>query len=362
MNGRDGSVCCLSLLDEKDLEGIVGVGVLLLSDLGDTVSAGSSLVLGKSGRVLREPTMPLRASVVFVSSCTRQGNDIPKAVPVKFRWLRPWRVRVLGLECGQNLLSRVGQFLNRKLDNSDATGGKWRISQSFEVWCVDECWQEPESQSVASCDCFDNASETCCVLGSRKVSFGFSKICKCGFCKVIGDIDKLHIRELWGIASFLASKINQDEAEKIIKHFGFLAPISEVGWVKEAHYQNLPKSYRKSKRQKATENIYKLKGELLEEMVKEKPIRNILYHPVSQFIWKVVIICFFIIELVINVGSIDSNTSGENINLITFFFLYFLFMVFVKVWRLPPFDEKSKLRRNAKARKLSEWKDIFRKG
>lgn len=274
MNGRDGSVCCLSLLDEKDLEGIVGVGVLLRSErsaLG--VAAGGyelwsdpSFVLGKSGRALREPKIPLRASVVFVYGYAERGSDVYKAVPVKFRRLRPWRARVLGMEWGQNLLSEFGRFLNGKLEGSDvncAQEGSSEdinyINMDFEVWCVDEYQQVSQCQSVGSNDGFNSDSEICCILNSCNISLGFSKVCRCGFREIISNIDELHIENLWEIAGLLAHRINYNKENKFIKHFGFLVPESEIKWVKATHYQkNLPELYRTSQKSKSIENTSKI--------------------------------------------------------------------------------------------------------
>lgn len=231
MSGYDRGACCLSLLDEKDLEGIVGVGVLLLSDLGNTVSAGSSFVLGKSGRALRELTMSRRASVVFVSNCTRQGSDVSKAVPVKVRWLQPWRVRVFGLKVGQNLLSEFSRFLNEKLGSSAMNcvqDGSYEdesyINDNFEVWCVDECWQESQHRSVGSKDSSYSASEICYASSSNSISLGCSEKCVCGFKDIIEEKSEKNIENLWEIAGFLAHKINYSRGDSSIRHFGLLVP------------------------------------------------------------------------------------------------------------------------------------------
>ena len=274
MSGRDRSTCCLALLDEKDLEGIVGVGVLLRSERsalgvatgGYELWSDPSFVLGKSGRALREPKIPLRASVVFVSGYAEQGSDVYKAVPVKFRLLRPWRARVLGMDWGQNLLSEFGRFLNGKLDGSDvncAQEGSSEdinyISKDFEVWCIGEYKQVSQCQSVGSNDGFNSGSETCYISNSCNISLGFSKVCRCGFREIISNMNELHIENLWEIAGFLAHKIYYGRTQKSIRHFGFLVPASETKWVKVAHYQkNLPEPYRKALKSKVRENISKI--------------------------------------------------------------------------------------------------------
>ena len=43
--------CFLALLGEKDFEGIAGIGVLLRSDPGNLMTAGSRFLLRKSSRV-----------------------------------------------------------------------------------------------------------------------------------------------------------------------------------------------------------------------------------------------------------------------------------------------------------------------
>lgn len=123
MSGSDSSASCLALLGQQDFE---GVGVLFWSDLGDVATAESRFELGKSGCVLRETTKPPRASVMsfgasvgFISGCAEQRSDVHKAIPVKFRWLRTWRVRVFDFGCAQSLQSEFGQFLNINQDSWD---------------------------------------------------------------------------------------------------------------------------------------------------------------------------------------------------------------------------------------------------
>ena len=256
--------CCLGMLDEKVLEGIDGVGVLLRSERGafdDTTGVSElwlnpSFVLGKSGRQLREPKMPLRASVVFVSVCAEPGSDVRKAVPVTFRRLRPWRAKVFGLECGQNRLSEFGKFLNKKLGSSDvncAQKGSSEdlsyINQVLETWCVDKCWLKSECQSVSSNNNVDSNSKICRVSSNHGVSISCSEVCLCGFKTIVGDMKKQNIENLWEIAGFLVYKINYNKEDRSIKHFGFLVSESEIEWVKVQHYQrNLSKSYRKAQK------------------------------------------------------------------------------------------------------------------
>lgn len=92
MSGCNGSACCLALLEENDSEVIVGVAVLLRNERralgvvagGYELWSDPSFVLGKSGRALREPKIPLRASVVFAFSCPRQRSKKHNEVSFTF--------------------------------------------------------------------------------------------------------------------------------------------------------------------------------------------------------------------------------------------------------------------------------------
>lgn len=214
MSGRSGSHSCLVLPDKKDLSGIVGVGVLLHSYSSASVNAKS----GSSSEDI--PTY--RASIVFVSQCIEQDNDVYKAVRItQYKRLQPGRVRTLGLGLGQNLMSRTGRWLNKRLSNSltnyspaSSLTGQSLSKIEFKVWCVDERQEKFENKSSKN-------------EKNRKVSFNYNDKCECSYIEIFKTIDEQDEKILWEIAGFLAKKIAERDCI-FLEHFGFLMSSCEA--------------------------------------------------------------------------------------------------------------------------------------
>lgn len=95
MSRGDSSSCCLRLGDEKYLEDIVGVGVLLRSDRGSALSYEDvRFVLNSRSRQIKKPWMNLVGSVVLVADGKVRNGQRGKCVGVGFWWLKPWMARV----------------------------------------------------------------------------------------------------------------------------------------------------------------------------------------------------------------------------------------------------------------------------
>lgn len=206
MIGCFGSDSCLVLPNEKDLIEIMGVGVLLRSC--DNASASSTSEKGS------EDMQTYRASIVFVSECIEQVSDAHKAVSLtQYKRLQPNRVRFLGLCLGQNLMSKVGQWLNKRLSNSvinysQASSSDVQVMKKidFEVWYINGYQQEPKILESKN---------------TRSISFEYNEKCECSYIETFNHIDGQNERFLWEIAGFLIKKIGQRD-RILLEHFGFL--------------------------------------------------------------------------------------------------------------------------------------------
>ena len=139
----------------------------------------------------------------------------------QYKRLQPGRVIILGLGLGQNLMSRTGRWLNKRLSKSltnyspaSSLTGQSLSKIEFKVWCVDECQEKFEKKS-------SKKGKT------RKVSFDYNDECECSYIEIFKAIDDQDEKTLWEIAGFLAKKIDDRDCI-FLEHFGFLMSSCEA--------------------------------------------------------------------------------------------------------------------------------------
>ena len=363
-----GGACCLDLLNERDLERIVGVGVLLQHVNGGWASAGTEvsaetirIVLGSSEREVAKPWISLYASVVFVTDDASKVDERRRAVCVKFKKLWPRPVRVLGRKCGENIMNSVDWIFSgkgKKFEGDQASEtaplNDCQNKKSYEVWHVDKSWKG----RVYECgNCNRNEIDDVIEIEKKdddNYSINLCCICEKNCVANFMDAAEISVKDLWLNARCILSKINMRKNNKPLKHFGILVPESEIKWVKKAYYNNLPKSYRKAKKRQVQANIYKLEGELLEEKVRQRPIFSIWYHWPSRLIINILTILVSLILLTFNIAKVILIGSF----ILATAMLFYLFIRFiVKINFLEPFMGKYKKRKSARARRLLKWMD-----
>lgn len=360
-----GGACCLDLLNERDLEGIVGVGVLLQHVNGGWANAGTEvstetirIVLGSSEREVSKPWISLYASVVFVTDDASKVDETRRAVCVKFKKLWPRPVRVLGRKLGENIMNSVNWIFSRKGKRFEGDhtirsvqSNNFKKEKLYEVWHVDESWDGTVCErSGRNRTEVDSATES----GSQENSINLCCGCEWNCGAEFKDAIEASVKNLWLKARRILIKINVGKNDKPLRHFGIFVPINEIGWVKEAYYRNLTKPYRRARKKYVKENIYKLEGELLEEKVRNRPILNIWYSWPMRLIFNILTIIFLLLILTRNIAR---SIFISNLNLASIAFFYYIILFFVRINLLEPFMKKYRSRKAARARRLLKWMD-----
>ena len=304
----DSSSCYLRLGDEKDLEGIVGVGVLLqsvsdpLSDSGSVLSCEDvRFALNSRSKQVKKPWMNLVASVVLVADdkVIRNGQR-SKCVEVEFWWLKPWVARVLSENCLNKMSWCVIRKLNslfkkKKLQNCQKQDGS-TVKRAFMVWdradadllCCDESLNDAVEGEVSDSSQSEVVSETNGKkIDSVKLEYEI-RYC-CAESKLKNCDCNLKVAELWVEARSIAYKISMLKNESI-KHFGYLVPADEIKWVKAGYYRSLPKIYKKKFKNERKEKSSQYYADHLEEKARQNAWFRFWWHPVPQFLY----LCFIV--------------------------------------------------------------------
>ena len=313
IQGSSGS-SSLRLGDEKDLEGIVGVGVLLQSDSDQLPNLGSvfpcedvSFFLNSRGKQakksLEEPWMNLVPSVVLVADGkVKRDGQRSKCVKVEFWWLKPWMERFFSENCSNEMSWSVIKKLNsmfkrfnsvskkKKSQNCQKQGGS-TTKMAFMVWDRADldslCCYESLNDATVNKGSDSSQSEVVSETSGREIDSVELEyeIKYCCADSKLKDCDcNLKVAEFWVEARSIAYKISMLKNESI-KHFGYLVPADKIGWVKAGYYRSLPKDYRKKfkneKQKKSREHF----EDHLEEKARQNAWFRFWWHPVTQFLY-----------------------------------------------------------------------------
>ena len=382
MNRRNERVCCLGLLNEKVLEGVVGVGVLLQS-ISDPLSDDGAVLsyedvrfdLNSRSRQQKKPWMNLVGSVVLVADGeVRRNGQRSKCVGVEFWWLKPWMARVFS----ENCLNEMSWSVIRKLDGVSKKEKfqncqkqhSLRAKRAFEIWYLsgaDSLYFSKNLNDSTGVEGSDlRKGETASETSDREsdsaeieceIRYGFtdseSKDHNCD----------LKAADLWTEARSIAFQISMLKNESI-KHFGYLVPSDEIGWVKAGYYRSLPKAYKKKlKNQEKKSRRYF--ADHLEEKARRNAWFRVLWHPLTRLL----LVCYFgLIALVLFRIRVDRlNTILEDrfddltsVGAGLFALLIIVFLFTLLSWQILKRVKIFFFRKHIDAsrkRRLKEWQD-----
>lgn len=377
----------LRLGDEKDLEGIVGVGVLLrsisdpLSDLGSVFPCeGVRFFLNsrskQAKKPLEEPWMNLVASVVLVADGkVKRDGQRSKCVEVEFWWLKPWMERFFSENCSNEMSWGVNRQLNcvskkKKSQNCQKQDGS-TTKKAFMVWDradIDSlCCYESLNDATEDEGSDSSQSEVVSETSSREIDSVELEyeIKYCCADSKLKDCDcNLKVVELWAEARSIAYKISMLKNESI-KHFGYLVPADEIGWVKAGYYRSLPKIYKKKFKNEKKRKSRQYYADHLEEKARQNAWFRFWWHPVTQFLYlcftvSIALIVFFLrlVGFDTFIGDKYDDLSSVEAGLSAFFGIVVLFILLdkkvkeaIKFWSLRKKIDKSRKRR------LKNWKN-----
>ena len=290
--------------DEKGLEGIVGVGVLLWinSRYASSYEHVRFLLNSRSRQAKErseEPCMNLNASVVLVAEGKVKGDgQRSKCVEVEFWWLKPWMTRFFSENCSNEMSWSVIKQLNcvpkkNKSQNCQKQDGPTK-KKAFMVWdradvdslCCYESFNDATEDEGSDSSQSEVASET-----NGKESDSVKLECEIRYCCADSKLKDcgcdLKVADLWIEARSIAYKISMLN-DKTIKHFGYLVPADEIGWVKAGYYRSLPKAYKKKFKNERKNKSHQYYADHFEEKARQNAWFRFWWHPVTQLLY----LCF----------------------------------------------------------------------
>lgn len=306
MSACDRSACCLELPDKEDLAGIIGVGVLLRSVSDPLSDRGSGLfcedvrfVLNSRSKEVKKPLMNLVGSVVLVADNKVGIGQQSRCVRVKFWRLKPYVARFLS----ENCLNKLKDMFKEKESSYCQKQHSSTAKRVFEVWYLagdDSLWCDENLNDAAEDEGSDlSISETAAGTSDRE-SGSVKFECEIRYsCAEDCDCD-LKVVDLWAEARSVARKISMLQNESI-KHFGYLVPADEIGWVKAGYYRSLPKAYKKKFKKKRKKISKQYFADYLEEKARKNVGFRFWWHPMSRFLIFLVILIIAIRSF--NIGS-----------------------------------------------------------
>lgn len=388
MSGCGSSACCLALLDEKNLEEIDGVGVLLQSVSDSFSDRGYGLfckdahfVLNSRGRAVGKPWMNLAGSVILLKNCKNgvNGNggveQRSRCVRVGFWRLRPWEARVLPENCLNEiswcLIKKLnGLFKKKELQDCQKQHSS-TAKRAFKVWYLEDpdslCCDEGLNDSVEGEGSDSSQGEAVSETSSKEgdsVKFEYqvrykyadseSKDCGCD----------LKVADLWIEARSIAYKISMLK-DKTIKHFGYLVPVDEIGWVKAGYYRSLPKDYKKKFKNERKKKSRQYFADYLEEKARKNAWFRFWWHPLTQMLLRLFILLFAFIGLSIGLVKLDKILTDrfEDLTSVSaglFAFLVILFLLFLFGKKITKSENSFSFRKHtneSRKRRLKEWQD-----
>ena len=393
IQGNSGS-SSLRLGDEKDLEGIVGVGVLLQSDSDQLSNLGSvfpcedvSFFLNSRGKQakksLEEPWMNLVPSVVLVADGkVKRDGQRSKCVKVEFWWLKPWMERFFSENCSHEMSWSVIKKLNSMFKRFNSVSKK-KKSQNCQkqdgstTKMAFMVWDRADLDSLCCCESLNDAtvdegsdssqSEVVSETSGREIDSVELEyeIKYCCADSKLKDCDcNLKVAEFWVEARSIAYKISMLKNESI-KHFGYLVPADKIGWVKAGYYRSLPKDYRKKfkneKQKKSREHF----EDHLEEKARTNAWFRFWWHPFTRAILFSYIVVFALIIFTIWVDRLNEiliSTFEDFASIDAGLFALFgivalLALLILKIKKGTKTFRFSKNIEKSRKRRLERWRD-----
>ena len=391
MSGCGRIACCLGLMDEKDFEGIIGVGVLMqrvsspLSDCGSVFSledVGFALnSRSREAKKLKKPWMNLVGSVVLLKNggIGANGNGgvehRSSCVMVEFWWLRPWVARVLP----ENCLNEMSWYVLRKLNGSFKKKEfqdcqkqhSSTVKRDFKICYladIDSLYLDDNSNNSTS----DKGSEyykgevefETSVRESNSVKLECEIRYSCANSESKDHGCDLKAADLWTEARSIAYKISMFK-DKSIKHFGYLVPKGEIGWVEAGYYRSLPKDYRKKFKNEKQKRSREHFEDHLEEKARTNACFRFWWHPFTRLILFLYIFMFALIVFYNGVFRLDKILESRFEDLASvdaglFASLGLLVLLVLLILKIKNGTKTFRFRENmekSRERRLKEWKD-----
>lgn len=389
MSACDRSACCQVLPDKKNLEGIIGVGVLLQSISDPRSDCESGLFCGdvsfvlnsrskevkKCSKKVKRPCMNLVGSIVLVAKDKVGIEQQSRCVRVEFWRLKPYVARFLS----ENCLNEMSWYLIRKLNNlfkkkESSDPQKQHNSTAkgvFEVWyladedsmCCGENLDDDTGDKASDFSISEAASETS-DRESESVKFECEIRYSCADSESKDWGCNLKVVDLWAEARSIAYKISMLKNDSV-KHFGYLVPRNEIGWVKAGYYRSLPIAYKKKFKNERKKKSQQYFGDYLEEKARKNVWFRFWWHPISQSLFCIFIVLIAITTFYTRLFGLDrflvdkfDNLASSEAGLIAL--VGIIFIMFLLIWEIYRSVKTFSFRKHAdksRKRRLKKWRD-----